>query len=89
MARQVSGPNDHPCSTTFLQIYKILSVYSILKAPKTSNCMILDDTSPKITINDLKTVFNDNTAERTSKLNSLKSKLDSLAVKKNRYKYCF
>lgn len=81
MARQVSGPNDHPCSTTFLQIYKALSVYSILKPPKTGNCMILDNTTPKITINDLKTVFNDNTAERTSKLNSLKSKLDSLAVK--------
>lgn len=80
MARQVSGPNDHPCSTTFLQVYKTLSVYSILKPPKTGNCMILDDTTPKITINDLKTVFNDNTAERTAKLKSLKNKLDLLAV---------
>jgi len=40
----------------------------------------LDDRTPKITINDLKTVFNDNTAESTSKLKSLKSKLDLLAV---------
>lgn len=80
MARQVSGPNDHPCSTTFLQVYKTLSVYSILKPPKTGNCMILDDTTPKITINDLKTVFNDNIAERTAKLKSLKNKLDLLAV---------
>jgi len=38
--------------------------------------MILDDPTPKITINDLKTVFNDN----TSNLKSLKSKLDLLVV---------
>lgn len=42
--------------------------------------MILDDTTPKITINDLKTVFNDNTAKRNEKLKSLKNKLDLLAV---------
>lgn len=41
--------------------------------------MILDDTTPKITINDLKTMFNGNTAERTTKLKSLKNKLDLLA----------
>lgn len=40
----------------------------------------MDNNTPKITINDLKTVFNDNTAERTSKFKSLKSKLDLLAV---------
>lgn len=41
--------------------------------------MILDDTTPKITINDLKTMFNDNTAECTTKLKSLKNILDLLA----------
>jgi len=79
MARQVSGPNDHPCSTTFLQLYKTLSVYSILKPPKTGNCKVLDENTPKITINDMKTIFNDITAERTLKLQSLKNKLDLLA----------
>jgi len=47
MARQVSGPND-PCSTTFLQVYKTLSVYSILKPPKTDNCKVLDDNTPTL-----------------------------------------
>jgi len=42
--------------------------------------MILDDTTPKITINDLKTVFINNTAKRTAKLKPLKNKLDLLAV---------
>lgn len=57
IVRQVSGPNEHPYSSTFLQIYKTLSMYSILKPPNTGNCKILDSGTPKITINDLKTVF--------------------------------
>jgi hypothetical protein len=32
---QANGPNDHPITITFLQVYKLLSVYSILKPPKT------------------------------------------------------
>ncbi|XP_025206355.1 uncharacterized protein LOC112602477 [Melanaphis sacchari] len=80
IARQVSGPNDHPCSSTFLQIYKTLSVYSILRPPKTGNCKILDSGTPKITIDDLKNVFNNDTTERTNKINLLKQKLDMLVV---------
>lgn len=81
MARQVSGPNDHPCSATFLQVYKMLSTYSILKVPKTGNCQILDTNTPKITINDLKSTFNNNTTQRIEKMNFLKQKLDKLIIK--------
>ena len=34
------GTNDYPCTPTFLQIYKILSVLSILKPPKLGNCTL-------------------------------------------------
>lgn len=54
MVRQATGPNDHPSTPTFLQLYKMLSVYSILKPPKTGNCKILDSNANKITIIDLK-----------------------------------
>lgn len=57
MARQVNGPNDHPCTATFLQVYK-MSVYSMLKPPKTGNCKILETNTIQISIGDLKTVFN-------------------------------
>lgn len=29
--RQVAGPNDHPSTPTFLQLYRMLSVYSLVK----------------------------------------------------------
>lgn len=81
MARQVNGPNDHPCTATFLQVYKMLSVYSILKPPKTGNCKILETNTTKISISDLKTVYNNKIInEREEKLKSLKQKLDLLAV---------
>jgi len=40
--RQVNGPNDHPSSTSFMQLYRLLSVYSLVKPPKTGNCTILE-----------------------------------------------
>lgn len=40
--RQVSGPNDHPTAPTFLQLYRMLSVYAVIKPPKTGNCTIFE-----------------------------------------------
>jgi len=57
--RQAIGPNDHPSTPTFLQVYKMLSLYSVLKPPKTGNCKILDSSSPKISITDVKEIFSD------------------------------
>lgn len=81
MARQATGPNDHPNCPTFLQVYKMLTMYSILKPPKTGNCMILDSTTPKITISDLKNVFSKyDTPERQIKINKLTERLDTLVT---------
>ena len=44
------GTNDHPSTPTFLQIYKILSVFSILKPPKLGNCTL----RKKIWLNQIK-----------------------------------
>lgn len=67
MAREVNGPNDHPCTATFLQVYKMLSVYSMLKPQKTGNCKILDTNTTKISISDLKTVFNNKIINKRKK----------------------
>jgi len=37
--RQVSGPNDHP-TPTFLQLYRMLSVYSVIKQVIKSNFLL-------------------------------------------------
>lgn len=59
----------------------MLSVYSILRPPKTGNCKILDSNENKITISDLKDSFNnDIESERMKKINSLKSKLDTFVI---------
>jgi len=42
--RQTAGPNDHPATPTFLQLYRLLSVYSLVKAPKSGNCTLSEGT---------------------------------------------
>ncbi|CAI6359121.1 unnamed protein product [Macrosiphum euphorbiae] len=76
--RQATGPNDHPSTPTFLQVYKILSAYSILKPPKSGNCTILETATPKISLNDIKEVFNANESLRFKKLQNLTSRLDEI-----------
>lgn len=58
MSRQATGPNEHPSTPTFLQVYKMLSMYSLLKPPKSGNCKILESTVYTITITDLNLVDN-------------------------------
>lgn len=78
MVRQATGPNDHPTTPTFLQVYKILSAYSILKPPKSGNCTILETETPKITMNDIKNVFNADESVRCTKIKKLAGTLDSI-----------
>lgn len=33
--RFVAGPNDHPSTLTLVKLYRILSAYTLIKAPKT------------------------------------------------------
>lgn len=55
-------------------------MYSILKPPKTGNRKILDTNTDKITITDLKNIFNENnsTSQRTEKINILQNRIDSM-----------
>ncbi|CAI6368554.1 unnamed protein product [Macrosiphum euphorbiae] len=78
MVRQATGPNEHPTSPTFLQVYKLLSISSILKPPKTGNCQILDSTTPKITLTDLKELSKSNLSERQQKIEKLKEKINNI-----------
>lgn len=55
--RQSTGPNDQPATPTFLQMYKLSSVYSVIKPPKTGNCPVLNSETPKISIDDVKNIF--------------------------------
>jgi len=77
----VTGLNDHPITPTFLQVYNMLSCYSILIPPKTGNCTILETTDrPKITVNDIKNIFQakESVSVRNNKIETLKNRLDNL-----------
>ncbi|KAE9522892.1 hypothetical protein AGLY_016703 [Aphis glycines] len=56
---QAGGANDHPATPTFLQLYKMLSVYSILKPPKTGNCTIENNKPSQnlISLDSIKTIY--------------------------------
>jgi len=82
--RQASGSNDHPSMPTFLQLYKLLSIYSILKPPKSGNCQVLDD-SPQnhiITISEIKNVLI-NSEKQSNMVETLKMKFDKIIEEKS------
>lgn len=76
--RQASGPNDHPTTPTFLHLYKILSVYSVLKPPKYGNFSVSNSDAPSLSLADLSEIFHDKHNQREDKINKLKNKLDKL-----------
>ncbi|CAI6343939.1 unnamed protein product [Macrosiphum euphorbiae] len=85
--RQAAGPNDHPTTPTFLHLYKILSVYSVLKPPKYGNCTVVNSDSQKISLADIRDIFHEKPSERWEKIEKLKTKLDSL-VENNEWEAC-
>ncbi|XP_024893271.1 uncharacterized protein LOC112468370 [Temnothorax curvispinosus] len=79
--RQSAGCNDHPNCPTFLQLYKLLSVYSVIKPPKFSNCTVFEDrlSSNLIKISDLKAVFGKKGEAKSSMyLREIQKKLDTV-----------
>lgn len=69
------GSNDHPGTPTFLQIYKILSFYSILTPPRIGNCSLTDiPTEPLISMTRLNEIYNYN--EKKSFVEEIKNKLN-------------
>lgn len=61
-----------------MQLYKLLSIYSLLKPPKFGNCTIepSDDAKPLITISEIKQIFNNK--NNPSALDLIKKKMDGL-----------
>lgn len=79
--RQAAGCNDHPNCPTFLQLYKLLSIYSIIKPPKYGNCTVSEETSPRIlvTLSELKAVFGSNSKGKSAEYRrEIQQKLDAI-----------
>ena len=75
--RIAAGSNDHPATPTFLQLYKLLSTYSIFKPPVSGNCTVTDEKPPPllISVTDLKNIYK---PERSSHVEEIRQKLDSI-----------
>jgi len=59
-------------------------VYSILKPLKTGNCQILDTSTTKLTIGDIKEIFkSDAPSEKQKKIEKLKKLLDIMVTENN------
>ncbi|XP_071577870.1 uncharacterized protein [Temnothorax nylanderi] len=78
--RQSAGCNDHPNCPTFLQLYKMLSVYSVIKPPKFGNCTVSNDRSPPIlvSISDLQAIYGKSQAKYCRYLQDIQKKLDAV-----------
>lgn len=81
--RQAAGENDHPTFVTFFQLYRMLSIYKLIKPPKFGNCSLIEDQmKPSITFNDFKTIFGEkkDNSMRMENINKLKERLDGLII---------
>jgi hypothetical protein len=82
MIRHAAGSNDHPGMPTFLQMYKILSTFSVIKPPQYGNCTVFkndeESTRPIVTISDIKELYNNSHHDQSS-LTKLKEKLNDIS----------
>ncbi|XP_036146648.1 uncharacterized protein LOC118646884 [Monomorium pharaonis] len=78
--RQCAGCNDHPNCPTFLQLYKLLSVYSVIKPPKYGNCTVSSDSRPTlISIDEIKAIYgNKREGKSAESMRTIKTKLDQV-----------
>lgn len=79
--RQAAGSNDHPNSPTFLQLYKLLTVYSVIKPPKFGNCTVTEQPPPRmmVSLQDLKTAYGQKSEAKSTKYRrEIQEKLDEI-----------
>ncbi|XP_072145361.1 uncharacterized protein [Dermacentor andersoni] len=77
--RQAGGQNEHPTFPTFLQLYRMLSLYSLLKPPRFGNCSASEkEQYGVVTLADLKNAYNSSASKELNKLHQLKERLDGL-----------
>lgn len=71
--RAAGGQNDHPAMPNFQHIYKMLSVYSILKPPKSGNCTAIEHNKNLIKLEELKNIFD---KPKATEIDLIKEKLN-------------
>lgn len=49
--------SNDPETPIFFQMYKLLSIYSVIKPLKTDNCQVLNSEVPKILIDENKNIY--------------------------------
>lgn len=77
--RQAGCQNDHPTLPSFLQLYKLLSIYKLIKPPKFGNCSVQESTDKRsISLADINIVFHKEPSHILQHLNELKKKLDTM-----------
>ncbi|KAH7990027.1 hypothetical protein HPB51_026492 [Rhipicephalus microplus] len=77
--RQAGGQNEHPTFPTFLQLYRMLSLYCLLKPPQFGNCTSTGNKQASVfTLADLRNICSDSSSQHPAKLDQLKEKLDAL-----------
>ena len=75
-----SAANDHPATPTFQQVYKLLSLYAVIKPPKYGNCTVdsADPVAHLIKLSDIKQIYTNTESKSPTALQNLKNKLDDL-----------
>ncbi|XP_071641540.1 uncharacterized protein [Temnothorax longispinosus] len=78
--RQAAGSNDHPSCSTFLQLYKLLSMYSMIRPPIYGNCTITNNKPTDILflIDDLLKIYGRKDTKSSQVINKLRYQLDKL-----------
>jgi len=75
--RGAAGTNEHPTSPTFLVLYKLLSVYSLIKPPLYGNCIVTEiDNETVIKLSDIKKIYRPSESKTEAALKQLKNKID-------------
>lgn len=82
--RQGAGSNEHPDCNSFMQIYKILSIYSAIKPPKQGNCTINEDENNYkmlVTLEELKQIYKKDDTTYQKNFEKIKRMLDEMIQK--------
>lgn len=78
--RSSAGCSNQPDAVTFLQLYKLLSFFGVVKPPKKGNCTIdkSEDNKRLVGVADLKSIFSKTEKNNPTKkqISELKNKLD-------------
>lgn len=81
IVRQSGYQNDHPTMPTFLLLYRILSIYRLIKPPKFGNCSVEDTISERsspLSIDEFKVIFTGKEPVEEAHITKLSLQIESL-----------